>query len=315
MTSPRIKSLATSRPARSAAPVLALVALGALASVAVYGVVTVARSTPATAQGKAGGSGGPTASDALRQVDPLITAGEWDKAAALLAPAIEAHPEVQELHLALARVLSGKGDWKKSSDAYEAALPLGAETAPLLAEAGTVANAAGRLDLSIEHYSRAQHLDPKNPIHPLYLGMVQIKAGKEQEAMTSLYTAAVLNPELSQAWGVMGELELRANHLDLALQHLEKARKIDPASVKWRRAEAKAHKRQNEPAKALDLLINLPEKDRYDADTIPIVVEALAMLKQTDRRSAYIQAARAYAQSNRDERAMVEIERFTAGTN
>lgn len=303
-----------SRPARSAAPVLALVALAALAGIAVYGVITVARGTPATAQGKAGAAGGPTASETLRQVDPLITAGEWSKAIAMLAPAIEAHPDEQELHLALARVFSGQSDWKRSSDAYEAALPLGAETAPLLAEAGTVANAAGRLDLAIEHYSRAQHLDPKNPIHPLYLGMVQIKAGKEQEAMTSLYTAAVLNPELSQAWGVMGELELRANHLDLALQHLEKARKIDSASAKWRRAEAKAHKRQNEPAKALDLLINLPEKDRYDADTIPIVVEALALLKQTDRRTAYIEAARAHAQSNRDERALAVLARVTTGT-
>jgi tetratricopeptide (TPR) repeat protein len=288
-----------------------VLALVGLAGVAVYGVVTVARGTPSAAQGKpAPGAAGPTASDALRQVDPLITAGEWSKAIAVLTPAIEAHPEEQELRLALARVYSGQKEWKKSSDAYETALTLGAESAPLHAEAGTVANAAGLLDLSIEHYSRAQSLDPKNPIHPLYLGMVQIKAGNEREAMANLYTATVLNPDLAEAWGVMGELELRANHLDLALQHLEKARKIQPASLKWRLAEAKVHKRQNEPGKALDLLINLPEKERYSADTIPVVMDALAMLKQPERRAEYLEAAKSCARAARDERALAEIGKY-----
>lgn len=313
MPSPRHPS-PLHRPARSNTATLAVLALVVLAGVAVYGVITIARSTPAPAQGKTGNTGGatgPTASEVLQRANPLLTDGKYAEVIAIVQPAIEAYPEEQDLRLMLARAYSGQKEWAKSSAAYEAALVLGAETAALQAEAGTVANAAGFLDLAIERYSRAQALDPKNPIHPLYLAMVQIKANKEREAMANLYMATVLNPELSQAWGSMGELELRANHLDLALQHLEKARKLDPNSLKWRQAEAKARKRQNEPAKALDLLINLPEKERFNADTIPVVMESLAMLKQKDRRAEYLKAAKAYAQSNHDERAIAEVAKYT----
>jgi tetratricopeptide (TPR) repeat protein len=310
-------------PARSTTAVVAVLALVVLAGVAVYGVVTVARSTPVTANGATGVSSsgqpaGPTTNLVLEQVQPLITSGEWSKAAALLLPAIEAHPEEQDLRLALARTYSGQRDWAKSypayeAPAYEAALTIGPESAALQAEAGTVANAAGLIDRSIEHYSRAQQLDPKDPRHPLYLGMVQVKAGKDSEAMLSLLTATVLNPELAPAWGVMGELELRANHLDLALQHLEKARKIEPESLKWRLAEAKVHKRQNEPAKTLDLLVNLPEKQRYNADVIPVVADALAMLKQSERRTEYGKAAAEYAKREQDQKGLDQALLITGG--
>jgi tetratricopeptide (TPR) repeat protein len=274
--------------------------------VAVYGVVSIAR-TPAPANGATpGGSpgNGPTTSAVLKQVDPLITSGDWPKAIALLLPAIEEHPDEQDLRLALARAYSGQKEWGKSYPAYEVAVTIGPETAALHAETATVANAAGLVDRAIEHYDRAKQLDPKNPQYPLYLGMVQVKAGDDKGAMVSLLTATVLNPELAEAWGVMGELELRANHLDLALQHLEKARKIQPDSLKWRIAEAKVHKRQNEPGKALDLLVNLPEKQRYNADVIPVIADSLAMLKQKDRRIEYANAAADYARKVSDSRAL-----------
>ena len=308
----------TLAPARSNAAVIAVLALAGLAAVAVYGVITVARSTPTTANGATGTSPlqpgqnpGPTTTSVLEQVEPLITAGEWSKAIALLKPAIEAHPDEQELHLALARTYSGQKDWSKSYPAYEAALTIGPESASLQAEAATVANAAGLLDRSIEHYSRAQQLDPKDPRHPLYLGMVQVKAGLDKEAMLSLLRATVLNPDLAPAWGVMGELELRANHLDLALQHLEKARKLEPESLKWRIAQAKVHKRQNEPAKSLDLLINLPDKQRYSADAIPVIADALAMLRQPDRRTQYAAAAADYARNASDQKALDQARQIT----
>lgn len=317
MTSP-VRPIRLLAPARSSTAVVAVLALVVLAGVAVYGVVTVARSTPVKANGATGGGveatgqpAGPTTNAVLERVQPLITSGDWSKATALLLPAIEEHPEEQDLRLVLARVYSGQGDWAKSYPAFEAALTIGPDSAALHAEAGTVANAAGLVDRAIEHYSRAQQLDPKDPRHPLYLGMVQIKAGKDREAMLSLVTATVLNPELAAAWGVMGELELRANHLDLALQHLTKARKLEPESVKWRLAEAKVHKRQNEPAKALDLLVNLPDKQRYSADVIPVIADALAMLKQTDRRATYAKAAADYARSTGDQKALAQAELIT----
>ncbi|HYD01824.1 MAG TPA: hypothetical protein VEB22_11410 [Phycisphaerales bacterium] len=287
------------RSARSSAAVIAVVALLAVAGVAVYAVVSIARETPAE-EGARKGATGPTASETLLRVDPLITEGKGSEAVAVLLPAIEAYPQDQELRLALARAYSLQKEWLKSSAAYEAALLLGKETAALHAEAGTVANAAGKVELAIERYGRAQDLDPKNPIHPLYLGMVQIKAGKEREAMTSLLTATVLNPELAAAWGSMGELELRANHLDLALQHLAKARAIEPESFKWRLAEAKTHKRRNEPGKALDLLVNLPNDKRYSKEAVQVIADSLAMMKQVEGRAEFLRLAKAHAEGNGD---------------
>ncbi|MBY0309312.1 MAG: hypothetical protein K2Q09_11270, partial [Phycisphaerales bacterium] len=287
-------------PGRLYAATAAVLALVLLAGAAVYGVVTIARSTPAAGTGAgtggAGGRFGIAAGEVLAKANELAVSGSArpEERLALLGPAVEAYPEDQELRIALAHAHHDRKDWASAYTAMETAIAIGPETAALHAAAGTYANAAGLLGRSIEHYTRAKQLEPKNAVHPLYLGMVQIKAGRDREAMASLVTATVLNPDLAAAWGSMGELELRNNQLGLALQHLERARAIQPESLKWRVAEAKVHKRQNEPQRALDLLVNLPEKERYSAEAVSVVADALAMLQQGERRAEYLRAAEVF---------------------
>lgn len=316
-------------PARSSTAAIAVLVLVGLAGVAVYGVITVARSTPL--ETGAAAPGAPTAtnpatlantsralapSDVLAKVTAMSAGGNArpEEIIALLQPSIEANPDVQELRVALAHAYYDQKDWASAYKSLEAAIAIGPESAALQAETGTVANAAGLLDRSIEHYSRAKQLDPSNPIHPLYLGMVQVKAGKDHEAMASFAIAAKLNPDLAEAWGSMGELELRNNQLDIALTHIQRARGIQPESLKWRLAEAKAHKRQNEPAKSLDLLANLPEKQRYNADVIPVIADSLAMLKQAARRAEYLQAAADFARKSGDQRAIEQLQNIAGVT-
>src|SRR5690606_30382505 len=134
--------------------------------------------------------------------------------------------------------------------AYEqfvAAMAIADGDAALHFEAGTVANTAGLTDRAYEHYYRAQMMAPNEPKYPLYLAMIQIKQDERTAAMASLVRAVTLNEDLAEAWGTLAELELAENMLGLAQQHIEKARALQPESEKWKIAEAKILKRNNEP--------------------------------------------------------------------
>lgn len=287
------------------------------------------------AGGASAGAGGPAAATAavgqpgtdaatletsLSAANDLIGKGRFEDAAQILAKLVDAHPMDMELRRSFAQSLMGI---KKSKEAYEqfvaaiSLLPAGTTdriskgsdpaAGQLHFEAGTCASTAGLWDRADEHYSMAQTANPKEPKYPLYLAMVQIRKGDDAAATASLLRAAHLNPDLAEAWGTLGELALKGNSIGLAQQHIEKARKLQPDSLKWRVVEARLLNRRGEAEQAATLLLALDESRRYEPGVVTALCESYGLLKKPEEAAKFCE--RAFEASGRGEKAAARGEK------
>lgn len=233
------------------------------------------------------------ARQALRQAQP-------GRAEAMLLPAVERAPRDVDLRTLLAEALLAQGKPKEAHTQYEHAIFIADDNAELRFAAGAVASMAGMTVRAEEHFWRAQQLAPTNPKHPLYLGQVQRKLEKKDEARASFFRAATLDPNLALAWGSLAVLALDENNLSVAMNYVRKAREADPSSLTWRIVEAKILRRDNKPEEALLMLSALDERARL---TDPALLEEMAlchgMLREPAKASTlYADAADAAVREN-----------------
>lgn len=292
-------------------PLLAIVVLGTVLLVGGGIIATMLLRSPGKPSAAAG-SGGQR--DAVAAIEAgLASAAEYQRtgkfaeAAAILTKLSEQAPTDRAVRLALAQALLGQKRFEDALKQFDSAIALSSSTAssaastaprkndPVLAqlhfEAGTCANAAGLADKAREYYQTAQALDPSEPRYPVYLAMVQIRTGDDAAAMASLVRAIKLNPDLAEAWGTMAELELKANRLSLASQHLDKARTLQPDVSRWRIVQARILNRQGEPEQAATILQSLPVGERGGKDIMALLAESFGMMKKpADAARMYEQA-------------------------
>ncbi|MGD9690329.1 MAG: tetratricopeptide repeat protein [Phycisphaerales bacterium] len=224
--------------------------------------------------------------------------GEYVHARGLLEELIAERPEEAELRLLMTQVECGLRDFAGAYKHIEAAIAIGPASPELHFDAGTIANSAGLTDRALEHYSMAQQAAPKEPRYPLYLAMIQVKLGQDGPAMASLVRAVNLAPDLAEAWGTMGELELKGNSLGLALDHLRKAKALQPLVARWRIGEARVLKRQGAVEEAAGLLAALDDADRWRLDVLETLGECFGLLgKPGEAAAQYARAAEGRAGS------------------
>jgi tetratricopeptide (TPR) repeat protein len=204
--------------------------------------------------------------------------GEWSKAEAVLRKTAEQYPMDQDVHVALAESLIAQKKAAQAYEQYEKALAIGPREPKLEYSAGVTASTAGLIDRAEEHFSMAQAADPLNASYPLSLGMVQRKLGQLDAAKASLLRAANIDPENAFAWGTLADIALGENNLGLALQHIVKARTLQPDSKEWRLIEARARKRKGEPEKALALLLPMDISQRHEPVVARQIAECYGML-------------------------------------
>jgi len=269
-------------------------------------------STPAVTLNKSRGAEAIEA--AIASAQHYANNREYPKAEAILTRAVEEFPTDQPLRLELARTLVAEQKFAAAYPHYEAAIALGipstgeSASAPasraqrvvgdpkLHFEAGTIASKAGLLDRAEEHYSMAQTGDMTDPRYPLFLGMVQLRLNREDAAQASLIRSVTLDAGQAPAWGTLGELSLKKNQLSLAIQHIEKARKLDPDTPRWRLTEAKARKRRSEQGDvemAAQLLLAMDKSEQLRPDAVGVLAECYGLLhRPKDAATLYADAAR-----------------------
>lgn len=215
---------------------------------------------------------------ALDAAQQYVRQGQFGKAEAILRQGVAEHPEDQDLRVALGEALMGQRRYADAYEQYEKALAIGPREAEIEFTAGTLAYQAGMPERSVEHYSMAQTADPSEPRYPLYLGQVQARLGQYESAKASLLRAAMLDDTNAFAWGTLADLALRENNIGIALQHIAKARHLQPNEAAWRLIEARAMKRKGEPEQALAVLLSMdPVKVREPA-TARLIAECYGML-------------------------------------
>jgi len=228
----------------------------------------------------------------LESAQTYVRLGEVEKAETILAEASRQYVTDQSLHIAYADVLMSRRKIAEAYSQYEQALAIGPRGAPLEFSAGTAASMAGKPDRALEHFSAAQTADKTNATYPLYLGQVQLKLALNDEAKASLLRAALLDPEQATAWGTLAEVALRENQVDLAVQHVAKARVLEPGAATWRLIESRALTRRGEPEKAVQLLITLDEGERFSGPVLRQIGQCYGMLSRpADAAAIYLKAS------------------------
>ena len=188
--------------------------------------------------------------DILNTVQSLKRDQQWDKAETLLTSAIARNADEQALYVQYAEVLIGKNQQEQAYEQYEKALAIGPRSAELEFVAGTTASAANRLDRAEEHFGAAQAQNKTDWKPPLFLAQVQVKQSNFAEAKKNLLMATHLKSDLGVAWGTLAEIAMRENDASIALQHIAKARELEPDSVLWRLVQARALKRLGKPQRS-----------------------------------------------------------------
>jgi Tfp pilus assembly protein PilF len=232
--------------------------------------------------------------DVLNTAAGYQRSGEPAKAEVILRQAIELAPQDQTLRVALGEALTQQRKLTEAYDEYVAALSIGPRTALVEFTAGTLASMLERPDRAEEHYAAAQAADPTDWRAPLFLAQVQIKQSKLEEAQANLIRSATLKEDNAVTWGTLAELSLRQNQLGLALQHIRRARALEPRVVVWRVIEARGLKRQGDAAAALDLLVGLEPVERQEPGVLALMAECYGMLSRPgDAAALYAEASRA----------------------
>jgi predicted Zn-dependent protease len=290
----------------------------AIGGVAVYTAMSSPRAADAAAlRGSGAGRAGAAAAvgAGLDAAAKYQGEGKFAEAGAILAKLAETDPTDRAVRVAYAQALMGQKQFDAGYQQYEAALALmpagttekiakgeDAEAAKLHFEAGTCANMAGKLGRAEEHYSMAQTADRKEPRYPLYLAMVQLKKGGkdgESAATASLMRAVHLNPELGEAWGTLAEIALRNDQLNIAEQHLEKARRLQPDSVRWRMVEARVLNRRGQAEQAAALLTALRDEQRHEPAVLGVLAESYGLMRRpADAAAMYAKAFAAVTPPN-----------------
>jgi len=268
-----------------------MVAVGALVA---FALVRAVGSGAAEAEGAQEGSGVArerTVQRLLESVQTYVREGEPAKAEAILSSAVGQYPDDQDLRLAYGQLLMQAGRHDAAFEQYDAASRAGPIDAEEHFAAGTLAASAGRLEDAARHYDMAQRADAGNARYPLYLAQIQLKLGLKSEATASLVRASVIDDANPQVWGSLASVALSENKANMALQHIAKARALEPESRDWRLLEARALKRLGRPEEGLATLRALGDAVLADDESLKAMAECLGMLGEAGEAVALYERA------------------------
>lgn len=228
----------------------------------------------------------------LKSAEDYVQQREPGKAEAILREAVGQYPTEPALLVSYGEFLVSQKRPAEAYPLYERAIQNGAMDAATLFKAGTVANMAGWPEKAVEHYDAAQQADPANPDIPLFMGQVQKNLGRLDAAKASLLRSARINDSVAITWGSLAEISLQEGQNNIALQHIAKARQLEPRVTVWRLVEARALKRLAKPEEALALLTPLDETERQEPAVARVIAECYGMLDKPADAAAALELAR-----------------------
>ncbi len=269
---------AGARRSRKLAALLPLVVLVLGGGYALYRV-SVLPSVAKMASGGGAAAKGPSREEVMELGRQALKSNKAELAAKELFEGVERFPNDQPMRLAYAEAPLLQGKYADAYEQYDRAVAFGEDKAAYRFAAGMAASKAGLDDHAEAQWLKAREMDRANPQYPLFLAQLQRKNGRNADARANLMVAVALDPNLAVAWGSLAAIALDENHTGPALQHAEKAAKLDPTNPLWRVVQAKVLRRENRPREALEIVLAIPEFDRAgDAAIIEEIAACHGML-------------------------------------
>ena len=142
----------------------------------------------------------------------------YDEAIAEANTAQAAAPDSAYIQATLGMaLLEGRLDIRAASGPFEKALALGGNDASALSSAGNFAAQTGRTDDGLAALTRAQDIDPLNPLIHRMAGLIRMAARQFDDALPPLQKSLALQPKLSVSHAAIAQVRLHQGRLDDAL--------------------------------------------------------------------------------------------------
>ncbi len=213
----------------------------------------------------------------LEAAAEYVASDRDEQAAIILEKLAQEYPKEPLVWQQFAEVRLHQGRAEEAYAMFQTVIELGRSDRGVRINAGVLASSLNRLDEAILHLQEACRLDPTDVQAPLYLANLYRKTHENARAQEQLLKVIHLDEAQHLAWGGLAQIAFVENKLDLAEQHLARARALEPRFATWRILEAKILRRRGKPDAAITLLAALGE-DRYQQEVVDEIAQCWALL-------------------------------------
>jgi len=237
--------------------------------------------------------------DALDAASQYVNADRPGEAAKILESLHAKHPRHPRVLQQLYELRLFEDRTEEAYDLVSRLLDVGTDDPEQYWMAGTLAFQLDKFGQAASHYDKARSLDRTNPKYPLYLAQAHIRQHEYEKAKVELLRVIHLDGRVHEAYGNLAEIALIENKLDLAEQHLARARELEPDYFKWRVLESRILRRQGDPEEALRRL-NAIADDRlqYHDSVVSERAQCWALLGEPEKAArAFVDQVNAYPQA------------------
>jgi len=211
--------------------------------------------------------------DATAAIASALQAKEFDRALALLQPALQQSPNNPKLWTLRALGLAGKGDSKGALAAYRTALQNSPEYVPALEGAAQIEYEAGAQS-AVPLLKDLLRLRPNNPTTH---AMLAVLAEKRDDCTQAIEHFALVGPLLDSQPALRDEYAtclLKLKQTEKAISLYEVAVEHNPTDQGLRHRLAALHLMAEQPLKALDSLAPLLQAGSPDVRTLELAASA-----------------------------------------
>jgi tetratricopeptide (TPR) repeat protein len=174
----------------------------------------------------------------------LSNNGRLPEASAIMAQVLIDHPDSDEAHLAMAKVLIQASRIEDAQQELQRALELNADLVEGHVLLGGVRTQRQDFRGAEAAYKRAVELKPDYGYAYFLMGECRLKQGRNDEAIQSYREALRYRPDLGAAHLKLGELLLEEKRFDDAIRSLENAVRLDGGNDRTRSLLERARRRK-----------------------------------------------------------------------
>lgn len=225
--------------------------------------------------------------EALAASEKLLRAAEFEAAESIASKLAARAPNEWAAHELLGRVRAARSlhadaqgraaDGARSRDAaltaYQRAVELRPADAALRQSLAVLLQTAGRFDDAGAQFAEASRLDPGNAQYLLFEAQSLLLRERWDEARALIAQVLELRPDEPFAYATLAEIERQSGDHDAALESIRVARRLQPASLPLRVAEARLLRLAGRPREGLELLLAGGEAEWSD----PMAIEETAL--------------------------------------
>ena len=181
-------------------------------------------------------------------------------------------PGSHRLHLQRGVALAMKGRFDDAEDAFDRATALAPEESLPSTALGLILMQQDRLPEAVKVLRKRSERAPDDYLVHWFLGEalhrsgVETGTGGEAEAVQAARRSVALNPQLYQSRLLLGRMLARRGALDEAIEHLEKARAIDPTAVSATYQLALVHRSRGDAEQAKELFAIVGQQKAEDRE-------------------------------------------------